>query len=305
MLSPKQAVDIINQRFGSHGARALHAKGTLVEGTFTATEAAAGLTRAKHMQGDPVRATVRFSNGSGDPDDPDYGPEVRGMAVKFYVPDGGGQATTDISAQTVPRFPVRTPDAFVNLIRASAPGRARLVRLPIFLATHPEVLPALRANAPALKPPLSYASARYYAIHAFKWIDADGGERYVRYRWLPELGEQSLSSEEARARGRDYLQEDLRERLANGPIRFSVEVVIAAGGDKVDDPTSVWPEAEREKVTVGTLELTGLDTGREKEGDVLVFDPNRVIDGIETSEDPILKFRAPAYSVSVERRTSQ
>jgi catalase len=303
MLSPKQAVDVINQRFGSHGARALHAKGTLLEGTFTATEAAAQLTRAKHMQGEPVKATVRFSNGSGDPDAPDYGPEVRGMAVKFYLPDG--ESRTDISAQTVPRFPVRTPDAFVNLIRASAPGRARLVRLPLFLATHLEVLPALRANAPALKPPLSYASARYYAIHAFKWIDAEGGERYVRYRWLPELGVQSLSNEDARARGRDYLQEDLRERLAKAPIRFGLELLIAAGGDKVDDPTSVWPEAEREKVNAGTLELTALETLREKDGDVLVFDPNRVTDGIEVSEDPILKFRSPAYSVSVERRTSQ
>jgi catalase len=38
---------------------------------------------------------------------------------------------------------------------------------------------------------------------------------------------------------------------------------------------------------------------------VLVFDPNRVADGIEVSEDPILKFRSPAYSVSVARRTSR
>ena len=303
MLSPKQAVDVINQRFGSHGARALHAKGTLLEGTYTATEAAAKLTKAAHMQGEPVKVTVRFSNGSGDPDAPDYGPEVRGMAVKFYLPDGDGR--TDISAQTVPRFPVRTPDAFVNLIRASAPGRGRLFRLPIFLATHPEALPALRANAPALKPPRSYASARYYAVHAFKWIDAQGGQRYVRYRWLPELGEQSLSNEEARARGRDYLQEDLSERLAKEPIRFTLELLIAGPGDKVDDPTSVWPEAERDKVNAGTLELTALETGREKEGDVLVFDPNRVTDGIEVSEDPILKFRSPAYSASVERRTSR
>lgn len=301
MLTPKQAVDIINQRFGSHGARALHAKGTLLKGTFTATPEAARLTRAKHMQGEPVDATVRFSNGSGDPDAPDYGPEVRGMAVKFYLPGGD---RTDISAQTVPRFPVRTPDAFINLIRASAPGRGRLVRLPLFLATHLEVLPALRANAPALKPPVSYAAARYYAIHAFKWIDAEGGERYVRYSWLPALAEQSLSGEDARSRGRDYLQDDLRERLAAEPIRFTLELQVAGPGDKVDDPSAVWPD-DREKVNAGTLELTGLETGRETGGDVLVFDPNRVTDGIEASEDPILKFRSPAYSVSVERRISR
>jgi catalase len=299
VLSPERAVDAINARFGRHGARALHAKGTLCRGTFAATPEAGRLSRAAHMQGDPVDATVRFSNGSGDPGSPDYGPEVRGMAVKFYLPDG---SRTDISAQTVPRFPVRTPDAFINLLRASAPGRARLWRLPLFLATHPETLPALRANAPALKPPASYSTCRYYAIHAFKWIDAGGGERFVRYRWLPEADEPSLSAEEARSRGADYLQDDIRDRLARGPVRFTLELQIAREGDAVDDPTSVWPDA-RETVNAGTLELTGLETGREQGGDVLVFDPMRVTDGIEPSDDPILRYRPRAYSVSVERRT--
>jgi catalase len=299
VISPERAVDAINARFGSHGARALHAKGTLCRGRFTATPAAARLTRAGHMQGEPVDVTVRFSNGSGDPHDPDYGPEVRGMATKFYLPDGD---RTDISAQTVPRFPVRTPDAFVNLIRASAPGLARLWRLPLFLATHPEALPALRANAPALAPPASYASCRYYAIHAFRWVDAGGGARYVRYSWLPEATEPSLSGEEARRRGADYLQDEIRERLAAGAVRFTLQLQVAADADKVDDPTAVWPEAERESVIAGTLELTALETGRETGGDVLVFDPVRVTDGIELSDDPILRFRSPAYRVSVERR---
>lgn len=294
MLSPERAVDAINRRFGSHGTRALHAKGTLLKGTFTATPAAAALTKAGHMRGEPVATTVRVSNGSGDPSAPDYGPEVRGMAVKFYLPDG---ERTDISAQTVPRFPVRTPDAFIGLIKAS--GRGRAWKLPLFLATHPEALPALKANAPALKPPASYATCRYYAVHAFKWIDADGGERYVRYTWLPEAREPSLSAEEARSRGADYLQEDIARRLPGA--RFTLELQIAGPGDKVDDPTAVWPE-ERERVSAGTLELTELETGRESGGDVLVFDPNRVTDGIEVSEDPILKYRSPAYSASVARR---
>ena len=36
---------------------------------------------------------------------------------------------------------------------------------------------------------------------------------------------------------------------------------------------------------------------------MLVFDPTRVVDGIELSEDPILRFRRHAYAVSVERRS--
>jgi catalase len=301
VLTPEQALDIITERFGRHtGYRALHAKGTLCKGTFTATPEAAGLTRAAHMQGEPVDVTVRLSNGSGDPDEPDGRPGVRGMAVKFYLPDG---SRADIVSQTVPRFPTRTPTAFMNLLRASAPGPGRFFRLPLFLATHPDALPALRANAPSLRPPPSYANSRYYAVHAFKWIDAGGGERWVRYQWAPEAGESSLSSDEAKSRGPHYLQEEIKERLGREPVRFTLELQIAAEGDSHDDPTAVWPE-DRETVAAGTLELTELETGRETGDDVLVFDPVRVTDGIELSDDPILKFRSPAYSVSVERRTS-
>jgi catalase len=298
VLTPEQAVDAINRRFGSHHMRALHAKGTLTKGTFTATPEAARLTRAAHMQGEPVPVTARLSNGSGDPNDPDYGPEVRGMAVKFYLPNDGGR--TDISAQTVPRFPVRTPDAFIGLIRASAPGAGRLWKLPLFLATHPEVLPALRANAPALRPPASYATCRYFAVHAFKWVAADDSERYVRYTWIPEADEPALSTDEARRRGADYLQEDIARRLGEG-VRFTLRLQIAGPGDKVDDPSAVWPD-DRRTVNAGTLELNALETGRETGGDVLVFDPARLTDGIEPSDDPILKYRSPAYSASVERR---
>jgi catalase len=300
VISPQRALDIINARFGRHpGYRGLHAKGILAKGTFTAAPEAARLTRAQHMQGDPVPVTARLSNGSGDPNLPDYGPEVRGLAVKFYLPDG---SRTDISAQTVPRFPVRTPEAFMNLLRASIPGAARLWRLPLFLATHPEVLPALRANVPALAPPSSYATVPYNAVHAYKWIDAAGGGRYVRYYWLPEAEEPRLSKDEAKSRGRDYLQEEIKERIARGPVRFTLELTIAGPGDKVDDPSSVWPD-DREKVAAGTLELTALDTERERGDDVVVFDPTRVTDGIELSDDPVLRYRPAAYSESVERRT--
>jgi catalase len=55
-------------------------------------------------------------------------------------------------------------------------------------------------------------------------------------------------------------------------------------------------------VTVGHYEITGLETGRETGGDVLVFDPTRVTDGIECSADPVLSFRHDAYGESVARR---
>ena len=214
------------------------------------------------------------------------------------APDG---STTVISAQTAPHFPARTPDGFIEFVRANAPGPAALWRLPRFLLTHRAARRGLAENLSALKPPASYATRRYYAIHAFRWVDAEGGERYVRYTWLPEAGQQDISRREAKSRGRDYLQEEIAQRLAQGPVRFTLQLQIAAEGDPVDDATAKWP-ADRETVDAGTLELTAIETGRETDGEVLVFDPVSVTDGIELTDDPVLLFRTRAYSVSVEHR---
>jgi catalase len=132
VITPEQAVDAINERFGRQaGHRALHAKGILCKGAFTAAPAAASLTRAAHMQREAVGATVRFSNGSGDPGSPDYVPDVRGMATELYLPDG---ARTDIVAQTAPRFPARTPEGFIEFVRAMERGPSQLWKLPLSLA---------------------------------------------------------------------------------------------------------------------------------------------------------------------------
>jgi catalase len=299
----ERAVDAANAIYGSHpGHRALHTKGSLLAGVFSATEKAAALTRAPHMQGDKLRATVRFSNASGKPDAADFAQDGRGMAVKLYLPDG---AKTDIVSVTRPTFFVRTPEDFVELMEARKPdadtGQPDMERLGAFLGAHPEAAAAIQTALQA-KPPASYAQSRYFALHAFKWIAPDGSERFVRYRWDPEAGIAELSDDEARERGADYLQEEIAERVDAGPVALRLVVQIAEEGDTIDDPTAAWPE-ERETVEVGRLELTGPEPEREHGDDVLVFDPTRVVDGIELSDDQILRFRPSAYSVSVERRS--
>ncbi len=300
-VTPAEAVDVANEEFGRHpGYRALHAKGTLCQGTFTASRDAAHLTRAAHMQGEPVRVTARLSNGGGNPDVPDYAPDVRGLAVKLYLPDG---SRTDIVCQSLPRFPARTPEEFVELLRAQHRDVGMLWRVPLFMATHLHSLPALAVGVPALRPLQSYATCNYYGIHAYRFLDHDGRARYVRYTLVPEAGEHRIGSRDAKRRGRNYLQDEIRERLGRGPVRFTLELLLAGPGDNVDDPSSVWPR-ERDRVQAGTLELTGLDTEREQGDDILIFDPTRVTDGIELSDDPVLRFRPGAYGESVARRTA-
>jgi catalase len=294
----EQAVDSMNKQYGTHPhSRAVHAKGIVCAGNFRATPEAAELTRAAHMQGTEIPVTARFSNGGGNPHHGDGVPDGRGFATKFYLPDG---SRTDIVALSLPVFLARTPEDFLELTKASSSLLGRIVRVPPYVLTHREVLPGLRAFTLA-QPPKSYATYRYNGIHAFRWLDADGGGRFVRYRWDPDAGHQTINPIAARRKPKDYLQTELAERLEREPARFTLSVKIAEPGDTTDDSTKAWPDS-RETVVVGHLTLTAIDTSREQDGDILVFDPTRVTDGIELSDDPILRFRSEAYSVSVERR---
>jgi catalase len=289
---------------GRHpGSRAAHAKGTLCAATFTPTAEAAELSKAAHLQGPAVRAHVRFSNGSGDPTAPDFEPrEGRGLATKHYLPDG---STTDVIGITLPAFFVNTVEGFLDFVRARKPdpatGEADPAAIGEFIGAHPEALTAAEAVLTAT-PPESYLRCAYNSLHAYRFVDAGGDSRFVRYRWEPDAGEANLDLDDATARGPDYLQHDLTERLGRGPAGFTVLVQIAEDGDRVDDPTVVWPD-DRPRVTLGRLEITGLAHDREQGGDVLVFDPTRVTDGIECSDDAILRFRSDAYAESVLRRT--
>jgi catalase len=290
-------MEMIHARFGAHdGHRALHAKGMLCTATFTATPEARELTRAAHMSGEPVPAIVRFSNGGGDPGVPDYVPDVRGLAVSFRP----GDDSSDIVAQTLPHYPFHDQEGFLAALAVSRPTLGSLVKLPGFAVRYPGAVLKLPEAQRLMGRRASFAARTYYAFHAYRWIDAGGGERFVRYRWLPTVDEPELPKGEVKGRP-DYLFEELAARLEREPARMELEVQIAGEGDNADDPSAEWPD-ERRRVIVGALEVTALDPERE---DSVIFDPMRVCDGIEPSGDPVLRYRSEVYSLSYARRTAR
>ena len=300
----ERLVDSLNASYGSHdGHRAAHAKVVLCAGVFTPTAEAGELSTAPHFAGAPVRAHVRFSNGSGTPSAPDNTRDGRGMAAKFYLPD---RSTTDIVSLSLPVFFTRTPEDLLAFNEARRPdpatGQPDLEKVGAYLAAHPETVPAVTAviSHPV---PLSYATLSYHALHSFGFVNGTGDLQWGRYHWIPDAGEAGLSDEEAADRPPDFLREELADRLAVAPAVFHLDVQLAGDDDAVDDPTAAWP-AERPTVRIGRLEITELAFDRERDGDVLVFDPTRVTEGIRLSQDPILLARPGAYSVSVARRTS-
>lgn len=297
----ERIVDNMGVIHGVHpGFRAVHAKGSCCRGTFVASPEAARLCTAPHLQGDEVPVTVRFSNGTGRPTRADGARDERGMAIKFHL---SGSRTTDIVSLTLPVFFVRTPEDFLAFLEAQHPdpdtGKPDLARIEAFVAAHPETQMAIGFSMFSMAP-ASYGVCTFHGIHAFRWTGPDGTARFVRYRWIPELPAETLSDEETRALGKDYLQEELASRLKASSISFELHVQIGEEEDDPTDPTTPWPE-ERQLVRAGRLTITEF-AGRDCEP--MIFDPVRVIDGIECSDDAILHARSPAYGVSYERRTA-
>ena len=250
-----------------------------------------------------MEATVRLSNASGNPGTSDANPIAgRGMAVKFHLPDG---EATDIapsrsscSSPAPPRTSSSSPVRGSPIPRPASPTS----KLGAYVTEHPEFAAALQKGLPKIAPTISYVTSDYRALHAFGLVDADGGTRWGRYIWEPDEGVRYLTEEEREAASRDYLQEEIRERLAAGTATMHLDFALALEDDPLDDPTAEW-EGDRELVRLGTLEVTEVIEDPETPDRPLVFDPMRLTDGIQPSADPILAARPKAYSVSIERRT--
>jgi catalase len=298
---PEQIVDAMNALFGKHpGFRSAHAKGVVCEAEFVPSASAATLSKAPHLRGQPVKATVRFSDSTGIPDIPDGLPDAgpRGMAVKFHLPGGG---STDIVANAFNGFAVATGEeflAFLKAVASSGKDAPKPTPLEKFLESHPKARRVVTAPKPV---PESFASEPYFGVNAFEFTDAQGKSHFGRYQLRPEAGARFLSAEEAARKPRDFLIDELGERLAKGPARFRIVVQLAAEGDKTDDATEVWPD-DRPTVELGVLSVTGKVADGDAAQRALAFDPLHLVDGIEASDDPLLDVRSAAYAVSRRRR---
>lgn len=281
------------------GYRRSSARGAGFRATFTPTGDAAGLTTAAHLQTRPVPATVRFSNSEGNPHTPDTAPVTRGMATRFHLHDGGD---TDLIALTVPRFVASTPREFLELTEALSPDpethQPDPARVLAFVQAHPHLAEAVAQQPPV---PVSYASAAYWAIHAFIWVDAAGARQAVRYRWEPVAGRAELSADETATRTAQYLTDELHERIEHAPVAFNLRVQLAEPDDPTHDPSTVWPD-HRKEINAGRLEINAPADDQDL-WNTQAFNPNRVTAGIQLSDDPVLAFRAHAYAESHLRRS--
>jgi catalase len=306
--------------------RPVHTIGIGVKGRFVASDVARTYCIAEHFNGEPVDASIRFSNGMGGLEQHDGWSDVRGMAVRFHLKNG---TASDLIATTLGEFFVRNVKDFFDFsdIAKRQPFQRRhwLLKIWDFLQLkvphrnpYPNETQSIDAGAlryanqhrfsqlgifqvGLIGAPESYARASYHAVHTF-WVTApDGVRRPVRFYWQPVAG---VNNTDPLAEPCDkYLFDELRERLRRWPARFMLMMTIGEEGDALDDCTKPWP-GTRLRIAMGTLTLTEIPEGEDQvaAGERISFNPCRLAPGIEASNDPILEARLGAYEVSREMR---
>jgi catalase len=287
--------------FGEHpGIRPAHGKGTLLNGTFTPSAAAADLSIAQHFQQASTPVFVRFSDSTGLPNIPDTDPNAlpKGIAVRFVL---GERVHTDIISHSVDGFPTRTGEEFLEFLEAQAisdPANLAGSPLEAFLGSHPAALRFVQTPKPF---PASFAQESYFGVTALKFTNAAGESRFGRYHVTPEAPNEYLDESEVQSKDGNYLFTELAERIAGEPVRFTLAVQLAEDTDVIDDATIHWP-SDREVRELGTLELTTPVTDDAAQQKHVIFDPVPRLAGIEPSDDPLLELRAAVYLISGRKR---
>jgi catalase len=301
-LTPAGIINTFEYLNGAHpGFRRNHAKGVCVTGYFESNGQGQGVSKAQVFRPGRVDIVGRFALAGGMPYADDTPKTVRSLAILFKQPDGEEWRTAMIN---IPVFPVNTPQAFNEFQLASSPDPATGKNIPgamnAFLTNHPETAAALKVIG---SHPFSsgFGDSPYYALNAFRFVNAQGESTPVRWSVTPD---QTFQSNSAEATDKNYLFDGLIAQLHAKPLHWHLILTIGQPGDSTADATAVWPP-DRKQIDAGTLTINTIESEATSPTRDINFDPLVLPDGISPSDDPLLSARSAAYSVSFTRREGE
>ncbi len=304
-LSSNTIVDVMEDAAGGPhaGFRRAHAKGICFSGSFVGTAAGRAISGAALFDGRLSEVMGRFAQGSADPQVSDTMSAVRSMALQVR---GGLSGEWRTAMNNTPGLHVSTVKAFYENALASVPdpktGKPDPDKVAAFLTRHPETV-AFRERM-RLRPVASgFANDRYNSINGFIFVASDGRRRLVRWSMEPRDAFATVAPELRAARSPDYAFDDLKARVARGPVQWRMVATLARPGDP-NRAAELWPE-DREKVLMGTLTINHVDIETTGNCRDVVYDPLILPPGMEPSDDPLPIARSAAYAASFRRRAGE
>ena len=304
-VDPSRLVDAFERAGGKYdGYRRSGAKGVCAVAEFVGSAEGRALSSASAFSGKPVPVIARFSMGGGNPKAPDNARSQRNLALQFDLPGGESWQMGNISA---PVFGAATPEQLLGRLESLAPDaetkKPNPDRIKAFADANPEVL--LQGKHFASQPvPASFGQVNYWGVHGFAFVNAAGQKQWGKWVFEPAGGTQGLSDDEAKAKGPDFLFDELRQRVAAGGVAFDFKLQLAQAGDRIDSAVTPLPE-DRRKVTLGRLTIKSVAPDAGGPCLTITYNPMVLPKGIEPSTDPMLAARASPYVVSLGRRLGE
>jgi catalase len=299
-LTPAAIINTFERVNGMHpGFRRNHAKGVCVAGYFESNGQGQSLSKASIFLPGRVPIVGRFALAGGQPYASDTPQTVRSLAILFKLPDGEEWRTAMIN---IPVFLVNTPQAFNDFLVVSSPnpatGKNDPTAMNAFLAKHPETAAALHVIG---SHPFSsgFADSPYYALNAFRFLNAKGESTPVRWWVAPD---QTLRT--AASADKNYLFDALIAQVHAKPLHWSLILTVGQPGDSTADATVAWPP-DRQQIEAGILTIDSIESEETSPTRDINFDPLVLPDGIAPSDDPLLSARSAAYSQSFTRREGE
>ena len=169
-----------------------------------------------------------------------------------------------------------------------------------FLESHPKALKFLQDSK---RVPVSFATESFFSNNALVFVNDKEEKRAGRYQIVPVNGSEYLSEAAESAKGSNFLREELADRVANAPVHFRLLLQLAGPRDKTSDGSVVWP-GTRKKVELGIISITSVVPDQIVAERHLAFDPTRLADGIDLSDDPLPVLRSRVYIYSAAGRVT-
>jgi len=292
--------------------RVVHARGSGAHGYFEVYESLAKITRAGFLQDPGVRTPVfvRFSTVAGSRGSSDLARDARGFAVKFYTSEG----VFDLVGNNIPVFFIQDAIKFPDLIHAVKPEPDHEMPQAAsahdtfwdFISLMPESMHMIMWVMSDRAIPRSFRMMEGFGVHTFRFVNARGKPRFVKFHWNPVLGVHSVSWDEAQkisGKDPDFMRRDLWEAIAGGKFpqwEFGVQLVDEAKEHAFDfdllDPTKLIPEELVPVQRIGRLTLDRNPDNFFAETEQVAFHPGHVVPGIDFTNDALLAGRLFSYT---------
>ncbi|MDQ1636380.1 MAG: catalase [Frankiaceae bacterium] len=294
--------------------RVVHARGATAFGYFEADgtvgdQPIAEFTRAKLFseKGKRTPLAIRFSTVAGGRDSSEVARDPRGFAVKFYTEDGNW----DLVGNNMGVFFIRDAIKFPDLIHSQKPDPVTFERQPPnrvfdFIANTPEALHMVTMVFSPRGIPASYRTQQGFGVNTYKWVNAAGETKLIKYHWHPHQGVKSLTAADAASIQGEVLgshTKDLYDAINAGNFpKWDMLVQMMDDHDHPEldfdplDDTKAWPENDFPLHKVGTMTLDRAPDNFFAENEQIAFGTGVLVDGLDFSDDKMLVGRTFSYS---------